>query len=168
MSKEEFIHTVLPLRRELEGYAFSFLRNKDEIDDIMQEVYVKLWCMRDKLSEYNSINALSFVITKNMCINKINARKQQYSYDAAYESKSNEQQPDVALMEKDDLATALNIVDQLPSLQQAILKMRHLEGLEISEIVELTGCAEGAVRTNLSRARNRVKTLFMEINGNEK
>lgn len=168
MSKEEFIQSVLPIRGELENYAYSFIRDREDVDDVLQEVYIKLWCMREKLTEYKSVNALSYVITKNLCINKIKAKKPQFSYDMLMEQQSDCQQPDVELIEKEALGKALNIVAQLPTLQQAILKMRHLEGLEIEEIAEITGCAEGAVRTNLSRARNRVRTLFMKENGDEK
>ena len=165
MSKEEFIHNVIPIRTELESYAFSLIRDRVEVDDILQEVYIKLWCMREKLHEYRSINALSFVITKNLCLNKIKSRRSLFSYDIVSEFRSDYQQPDEGLIEKEDLQNVLNIVAQLPSLQQSILKMRHIEELEIEEIAAITGCAEGAVRTNLSRARNRVRTLFMEGEG---
>jgi RNA polymerase sigma-70 factor (ECF subfamily) len=40
--------------------------------------------------------------------------------------------------------------------------MRHLDGLEIGEIAALTGSTPEAVRVNLSRARKRVRELFMK------
>lgn len=164
MNKEEFIDDVVPIRGELENYAFSFMKNKEEVEDIMQEVYIKLWCMRDKLKEYRSINALAFIITKNLCINALNIKKRTVSSELVLDNRKGDFQPDKQLIEKDDLEKVLTIVEQLPSLQQAILRMRHIEELEIDEIVKITGCAEGAIRTNLSRARNRVRTLFMEMN----
>lgn len=75
-----------------------------------------------------------------------------------------DRQPESILIDKESLEKTLSIVEQLPNLQQAILRMKHIEGLEINEIAELTGSNEGAVRTNLSRARNRVRTLFMKMN----
>lgn len=168
MGKEEFTHKVLPIRSKLASYALSFLKDRDESEDIIQEVYVKLWCMRDRLGEYKSIDALSFAITRNLCLNRIKVKQRQLDSETSrivISSKDEKERPDDLLIEKDDLNQALLIVEQLPSLQQAILKMRHIEGLEIAEIAELIGSNVGAVRTNLSRARNKVKSLFMEMNG---
>lgn len=168
MSKEEFIDKVLPLRAKLVSYAQSFLNNKDETEDVVQEVYIKLWCMRQRLHEYKSIDALSFVITKNICLNKIRINNRLVSVDQIGDLDIDSIRPDRYLTEKDDLEKTLQLIKELPTLQQAILKMRHLEELEISEIAELTGCNEGAVRTNLSRARSKIRTLFMEIQNYEK
>ena len=41
--------------------------------------------------------------------------------------------------------------------------MKHLDGLETSEIAEITGSNIEAVRMNLSRARKKVKELFLRI-----
>ena len=41
----------------------------------------------------------------------------------------------------------------LPDMQQAVLRMKHIDGLETAEIAHITGCTEEAVRQNLSRAR---------------
>ena len=55
----------------------------------------------------------------------------------------------------------LEVIGTLPDLQQSILRMKHLEGFEVEEIARLTGSTPVAVRTNLSRARKRVKEQFM-------
>ena len=47
-------------------------------------------------------------------------------------------------------------------MQQAVLRMKHLDGLEVGEIAELPGSTPEAVRMNLSRARRRVKEMFMK------
>ena len=72
--------------------------------------------------------------------------------------------PHTALEEKDSLAHVSQIIARLPGLQQAILKMKHIEGLEIEEIAAITGSSPVAVRMNLSRARKKVKDLFFKIN----
>lgn len=163
MSKEEFIKEVLPLRAKLENYAFTFLRSREEVEDVVQEVYMKLWSIKDRLIEYKSIDALSFTMTKNLSINHLNYRKRYVDSDEKNRLKIDNEQPDDILIEKDNLEKTFSIIERLPSLQQAVLRMKHVEGLEIAEIAEIIGSNEGAVRTNLSRARNRVRTLFIKI-----
>ncbi|MCD8185461.1 MAG: sigma-70 region 4 domain-containing protein [Rikenellaceae bacterium] len=56
----------------------------------------------------------------------------------------------------------MRIVDALPELQQAVLRMRHIDELEVQEIAQLTGSNPEAVRMNLSRARRKVKEIFLK------
>ena len=50
----------------------------------------------------------------------------------------------------------MKVLGTLPEMQQAIVKMRHMEGLEMAEIAELIGTSEVAVRKSLSRARQSI------------
>jgi len=57
----------------------------------------------------------------------------------------------------------MRIIDQLPEIQQNILRMKHIDGFEIEEIVGITGSKPEAVRMNLSRARKKVRDVFFKI-----
>ena len=50
----------------------------------------------------------------------------------------------------------MKVLGTLPEMQQAIVRMRHMEGLEMAEIAELIGTSEVAVRKSLSRARQSI------------
>jgi len=58
----------------------------------------------------------------------------------------------------------MRIIERLSGLQQAVLRMKQIEGLEIDEIAALTGSAPEAIRMNLSRARRKVKEIFFKNN----
>ena len=51
------------------------------------------------------------------------------------------------------LEQTMKMIDQLPEMQQTIIRLRHMEGMEMKEIASLTGSTEVAVRKALSRAR---------------
>ena len=63
------------LSRNLYGYAFRILRNQEEAEDAVQEVFIKLWNMGKKLDEYNSIEALAVTMIKNFCIDQLRKKK---------------------------------------------------------------------------------------------
>jgi RNA polymerase sigma-70 factor (ECF subfamily) len=46
-------------------------------------------------------------------------------------------------------------------MQQTIVRLRHMEGMEMRQIAELTGSSEVAVRKALSRARKAIKEQFL-------
>ena len=160
MGQEQFKQEVIPLRGQLLFYAQRLLDDAADAEDIIQEVYLKLWYMRNDLKTYNSIPALSVQITKRLCLNRLKEQpcKQKESYSLTLASK--ELTPDIVLEEKDRVSHVMRIIDTLPSLQQTILRMRHVDGFEVEEIAELTGSNPEAIRMNLSRARKKVKEYF--------
>ena len=56
----------------------------------------------------------------------------------------------------------MQIIDELPTMQQTIMRLRHMEGMEMSAIAALTGSKEAAVRKVLSRARQAVRQKFLK------
>ncbi len=54
-----------------------------------------------------------------------------------------------------------SIMESLPSAQQALIRMRHVEEMEIDEIASVTGSSPGAIRVMLSRTRRHIKDLFL-------
>jgi len=164
MEQAQFKREILPLRERLLSYAERLLENKSDAEDIIQEVFLKLWHMRDELSNYANIDALSVTITKHLCLNrlKVNCRNREDLNGLVLIDKNIS--PEEQLEQKDHVAQVMRIIDQLPGLQQAVLKMKHLDGLEIDEIAALTGSTPEAVRMNLSRARKKVKEIFFKNN----
>ena len=164
MEKERFIEQIVPLRPKLLEYANSYVKDRQVAEDIVQEVLMKLYEIRSTLSNYKNINALSFTITKHLSINKM--RDNRSKFNSQYDSNisvDNTLTPYSSLEVKDDVEHVMRIIDKLPNLQQATLKMRHIEGLTIDEIAELTGCTPEAVRVNISRARKSVVNYFFKL-----
>ena len=156
--------TPLPSRERLISYAERLLENKSDAEDIIQEVFLKLWLMRDELGNYDSVEALSVTMTKNLCLNRLKVNQWEREDLNRLELMDENLSPVEQLEQKDNVAQVMRIIDQLSGLQQAVLRMKHIDGLEIEEIAALTGSAQEAVRMNLSRARKKVKELFFKEN----
>ena len=164
MEQTRFKKEILPLRGRLVLYAERLLENKSDAEDIIQEVFLKLWLMRYELSNYDSVEALSIAMTKHLCLNRLKSNQREREDVNGVVIVDENLSPAEQLEEKDNVAQVMRIIDRLPGLQQAVLRMKHIEGLEINEIAALTGSAPEAVRMNLSRARKKVKELFFKDN----
>jgi RNA polymerase sigma-70 factor (ECF subfamily) len=55
------------------------------------------------------------------------------------------------------------IIEHLPELQRNTIRMKDIEGYENDEIAEIIGCSSESVRSNLSRARKQVRTVYLQI-----
>ena len=54
------------------------------------------------------------------------------------------------------------LIDSLPDVQQATLRMKHIDGMEVKEIAAMTGATVNAVRVNLSRARKKILSYYIK------
>ena len=151
MTTETFRQEAQRMRTTLVRLAFGILRDSDEAEDVVQDVLLRLWQMRDQLRM--PIEPLARVLTRNRCIDIVRRKK-----PAAELSMAVFQEEDEALRER--IERMMKVIEGLPDLQQTILRLRHMEGMEFKEIAELTGSTEAAVRKALSRARQAVRDKF--------
>ena len=162
MSSERFKKEILPLRQQLFHLSRKMLGSEQDAEDAVQESLLKLWRVRDTLKSYDNPGALATTVTKNTCLDKIRLRKQNYTIDE-YIKIGDKDDPQLQLERKDTNKLIQMIIQTLPPLQQQIIRMKDVEGYETEEIAEITGTTVEAVRTNLSRARKRVREGYLRI-----
>lgn len=163
MEQEQFKKEILPLREKLFLYARRLLDDPEEAEDILQEVFLKLWYMRGELERCNNVMALSVQITKHLCLNRMKVRERMEGGADERFFVCDDTTPYTRLEQKDSVEQVMRIIDKLPGLQQTILRMRHVDGFEVEEIAGLIGSTPEAVRMNLSRARKRVREQFFKM-----
>lgn len=152
MTQEEFKDEVGRLRPKLLGVARRYVGDEDA-EDVVQDVLLRLWQMLGQLRL--PIDALASVLTRNMAVSLL--RRQPLP------------QPDASMVsdeadagDDERLARILSVIEGLPPLQQTILRLRHMEGMELRDIAALTGSSEVATRKALSRARQAVRLQYMK------
>jgi RNA polymerase sigma-70 factor (ECF subfamily) len=163
MEQERFIREILPLRERLLGYAQRLLNSPEDSEDVIQEVFLKLWSIRSELKRYRSVPALSMTITRHLCINRIRLRRQTAEPIDGLTLPSEASSPYQQLEAKDSAGYVGKIMAKLPELQQLVLRMKHIEGMETEEIARLLGSQPEAVRVNLSRARKKVREMYFKL-----
>lgn len=162
MTLAEFSSTAKRLRPRLTALA-TRICGADCADDAVQDTFMRLWDMRDRLDEYRSLDAFATVVCRNVSLDSVRARRPQTSLeDAADLAASRATAADAAIETADAELTMERVMAMLSSGQRAVLELRHVEGLEIDEIARVTASTEAAVRVALCRARQRVKTLFLK------
>jgi len=71
MTPEEFRKIILPEGRRLYALAFRYLNNREEAEDAVQEVIMKLWAERNNKREYANVAAWCTIVTRNCCIDAL-------------------------------------------------------------------------------------------------
>ena len=150
MTIEEYKDEVEHNRPRMLAIAQSYLKDDDEAEDVVQDVLLKLWQLLDSLRL--PMGPLASVLVKNRCIDLI--RRRQPKVEVPENVADCEPTRDERYMQ------VMQIIDTLPTLQQTVMRLRHIEGMEMREIAALTGSSEVAVRKTLSRARQTIRECF--------
>lgn len=160
MKPEEFNHKVLPMRSRLKGYALRLSGNDDDAEDIVQEVMLRLWNMRQRLGNEDSVSGLAFTVAHNLYIDKCRR-----ATVAAASGEKLVELPvvDTSVETRDEVRVIRQIVETLPPLQRQLFRMKEIEGYESEEIMQITGCSADNLRRNLSRARLRIRDTYMKM-----
>lgn len=162
MEQNRFEIEILPLRPRLIQLAKQLLPDDGTYEDVVQETMIKLWMMRNRLDGYHSIEALAIVITRHLCYDSFRESVYHKVDLSAAENINVGNTPEEDLLQQEETERLLKIISTLPDLQQSILRMKHIDGLEVAEIAHITGGSPDSIRMNLSRARKRIKGLFFK------
>jgi RNA polymerase sigma-70 factor (ECF subfamily) len=161
MTQEEYKDEAQRLRPQLMQMAQRYL-NDDDAEDTVQDVLLRLWQMVDTLRM--PIDALATVLVRNFCIDRLRRRRPSQvlanDYEQANETEKGYGSATEGRESDERIERVLAMIDTLPTMQQTILRLRHIEGMEMREIAELTGSSEVAIRKTLSRARQALKQQY--------
>lgn len=155
MEAKEFTDTYLPLSEGLYRVAYYMLESRQEAQDAVQDLFVKLWSNRDALDSVRNPKAYGISLMKNLCIDRIRKRKETKETPA-------ENIPDSGdifgqVCEREKLTRAMEIVDRLPERHREVLRMKVLEDLSYEEMSERTGMSGLTLRVILSQARKKIR-----------
>jgi RNA polymerase sigma factor (sigma-70 family) len=157
MSKE-FDILLSTAKDKIFRFALKMLGNNyEEAKDAVQDVFERLWKMKNELVHYENPEALTIKMTKNLCLDRLKHEKRKaqklYSMNAATDAQSETADCD----EKDIFEIVEKLIGELPEKQRMIIHLRDVEGFDLNEIADIMEININAVRMNLSRGRTTIK-----------
>ena len=165
MELQEFKNKLIPISPRLLRFAGRMLSNQEDARDVLQDIYLKLWLMREKLDSYRSLEALSMTMIKNACVDQLRKRKPFFQHNDAIENDSSESgDVEELFTSKESYTNVLEMVNKLPEQQKAIIHLKDIEGYSTEEVIEIMGITANTLRVNLSRARMKLRELIVEKN----
>lgn len=160
MKPEEFNHTIVPMRAGLKEQARRMTGDDALAEDLVQEVMLRMWSMRQSLERYSDKRALAVTILRNMvCDRWRHSRLEQGKPSDGGEPVAE----DLTAERHDEAELVRLIVEHLPPLQARIFRMKEIEGYDSKEIMQITGCSAESLRQNLSRARRKILSDFTKL-----
>jgi RNA polymerase sigma-70 factor (family 1) len=145
-------------------YAGTLIKDQDTAEEIVQDLFVRLWQDKEKLNIESSLNGYLFRSVHNRCLHHIEHRKvvERHANEMAYESELNTEDPSGALQYKELQAKIAAILERLPERCGKIFCMNRFEGLKYSEIAEKLSVSVKTVEANMGKALKEFRKALAE------
>jgi RNA polymerase sigma-70 factor (ECF subfamily) len=159
MAQTDFNTTYLAMQNRIYRLAASITGSNAEAEDIVQDLYERLWSRRLSMAGYKNPEAYILTAARNMSLDRIRQRRPTVEISADVVSTAG-----TSGEETQDLTEIMGrLVDALPEKQRTVMHLRDVECLEIEQIAKVMNIKETAVRMSLSRARSTVKQQMIKI-----
>lgn len=149
MTEEKFIQAVKRNSQRLFVIAFSYLKNKHDAEDALQNTFLKLWESKIEFDDDLGIDKWLTKVLVNDCKNFFNLSFRQ--------NKSIEEVYDVSTFDKYFNVDLYNAVMSLNKKERLCVILFYYDDLTISDISKVTGIKESTVKSLLKRSRNKLK-----------
>lgn len=145
---------------QLAEYVLKIIDAPEVAADIVQDVFVKVWMMRQELEKIDNFTGYLFILTRNYtynCLKKIardRKREQRYAQEANEPAAAADKQEQLSLLER--------AVAQLPAQQQKAYMLSRQQGLRHKEIATRMGISPETVKKHLQLALKAI-TEFVKM-----
>ncbi len=154
--RDAFEVLVTRYARSAIGIATQILRNRHTAEDVAQDAFVTA-C--EKLSSLNDGNAFGPWLMQIVRRRALRARETDRNSPDVQENAPEPIAEDPARL-NDDRQELLDLIEQLPEHERVIVMLRYFDGHSVSEIARISQSAAGTVTKTLTRARQRLLSLF--------
>ncbi len=169
MESQDFQNIATSVRPKLMSLCRNFFDRQElayDAEDAVQETLLRLWQMRDRLSEYQKPEALAMLIAKNVCIDILKLNKEQHKPLDETRNIIGNVQADQSMIAHDTKRIISNALAKLPRTQQRMLMMRA-EGMSMVEIAAACNATATSTKTMICAARKKLMEL-LKIGRNKK
>ncbi|GGK19364.1 DNA-directed RNA polymerase sigma-70 factor [Parabacteroides faecis] len=145
--------------KRLFAYSIQFTKSQEESEEIVQDVFMRLWTNRTKIRQEDTLRSLLFIMTKHYLINAFRTKINQPEYEE-YIQYINERSVDDAscqLEYQEFVAKFRAILKTLPETQQKVITLSKIEQFSNKEIADKLSLSEQTVKNQLSLGLKTLK-----------
>lgn len=167
---DEFFFNIIfeKYRDQLFTYLYKVLKSKEVAEEIVLDVFLKLWHGREVITEIQNLEAFLYSIAKNKAIDFFRAAKrspllQEAVWEAITETSATDN-ADVRL-KQNNLEVLINeAINQLSPQRKKVFELRQNEGLSYAEIAKTLHLSTNTVRNHLAASVEFIREYLQKNN----
>lgn len=159
-------------------HLLRMLRDQANAEDVLQEVFLRVWTQANTWNGRGSVRGWLFRIATNQALNQLRSirRRRQEPLEPASRAEWQEDDqhipswlidsmspgPDILAERAEQHATLRSLITQLSDAQRSVLRMIHEQDMEISEVAQALNIPSGTVKSRLHYATRRLAAQFKD------
>ena len=164
MNAQEFKQRFMPHYKLLYRVAYHLTGNAQDAEDLLQDMYLKLWQKRDDLKEEADTQAYLVTMIKNLFVDQRRHKRIDASEDIeAHASPPDERSLNEQIDSRDEVKQVEGLIQQLSERDAKIIQMHLMEDRSYEEIENDTGLSQGNIRIIVMRTKQKLKQQFQNI-----
>jgi RNA polymerase sigma-70 factor (ECF subfamily) len=164
MDAREFKQRFMPHHQLLYRVAYHLTGNAQDAEDLLQDLYLKLWQKRDNLPDEAMREAYLVTMMRNLFVDQRRLKH----VDVSAELKNEEGPPDERSLDRqidarDEVTQVEGLIRQLSERDAKIIQMHLVDDRSYEEIERDTGLSQGNIRIIVMRTKKKLKQQFQNI-----
>jgi len=139
----------------LHRLSYSMVKSKEVAEEIVSDVFIKLWQIRNKIMEINNLRVYLYTVTKNLSLNYVsrNCKNVTVSLDSIdLEAIVEVSEPADQCISADMVTLIRRVIDKLPPQCKLIFQLVKEEGLKYKEVAAILNISPLTVRNQITIA----------------
>ncbi|MCO6497910.1 MAG: RNA polymerase sigma-70 factor [Chitinophagaceae bacterium] len=143
-----------------------FFTNSMEVEDVLQETFIKVWLNRDRLPEIENITSWLHTIASRTCLNQIEKNLTREKYRSAQKDSglSSSEVPFERVTAREISRLVAEAVQKMPAARKKIYSMSREDGMKPAQIAEMLSLSVNTVRNVLVAALKEIRE-YLSANG---
>ncbi len=160
--KEAFNLLFYMYAEKLFKFSLTFFNEEAEAEEIVQEVFLKIWLKRKTISDPSTFNAYIYTIAKNMIFNNLKKNIYRKKYETYIYSNSQTSRNDTEneVIYEETKQRIERAMEQLPKKRKEVFLLSRREGLKNKEIAEKLDISIKTVETHMSLSLKYLREIF--------
>jgi RNA polymerase sigma-70 factor (ECF subfamily) len=144
--------------------AFRLLGRDDEIDDVVQEVFLSALSGLRRLQSARAVRSWLATVTARKVARRIRGRRLRALFfrapvDVDYEAVAS---PDADPEQRAQVARLYATLDGMPAAERVAWALRHVEGERLDDVARLTGCSLATAKRRIASAQQRLERTWSD------
>jgi RNA polymerase sigma-70 factor (ECF subfamily) len=155
-----FTQLYLHFGKKLTLFTFSLVRSREIAEELVEDVFVKLWAQRLRITSINNITVYLYVAVKNMALNKLSQKAKELItapfdfLDSTADEFSSD--PYDLMITSEMMAQMQHVIDALPPRCKMIFKLVREDGLKYKEVAEILNISVNTIDVQMAIAIKKI------------
>lgn len=164
--KNAFRILVQTYQRMVFSLSLKMLCDEDAAKDVVQDTFLKVWQNIANYDERKSMSTWIYTIASHICLDKLKKMKRVSLLpddELMFRSYAENTNAQTEMENKQWVAVVRTLAEGLSEKQKFVFTLCQLEGLDASEVEEITGLNDKQIKSNLYIARQTIREQLKKM-----